>query len=311
MRFSLRQLEVFVAIARAGSVSQAARVLSLSQSAASTALSELERQFELRLFDRVGRRLQLNELGHALLPRAIELLDRAQAVEGLLSGGEGGGPLRIGATLTIGNYLATLLVSEFMRRRAGCRIRLKVGNTAAIINQVAELELDLGLIEGDCRHPELEVLPWVADELVVFAAPEHPLAKQGRASTEELLRESWVVREAGSGTRATFEQAFRGRLAELDVLLELEHTEAIKRVVESGLALGCISRLALREAFRRGSLAPVEAPELDLGRHFGFVLHRQKYRSPGILDFLALCRQAADGVAMSHEIDLTRLTRPL
>ena len=122
MKFSLRQAEVFVAVARSGTVSAAAEQLSLSQSAASSALSDMERQFDCLLFDRVGKSLRLNSLGEQVLPRAVELLDRAREIEDLLAGRAGLGPLRIGATLTIGNYLGPLIVADLLRRHPEARI---------------------------------------------------------------------------------------------------------------------------------------------------------------------------------------------
>ncbi|OPF46784.1 transcriptional regulator [Pseudomonas aeruginosa P49] len=264
MKFTLRQLEVFVAVAQQESVSRAAEGLSLSQSATSTSLGELERQFDCKLFDRAGKRLTLNALGRQLLPQAVALLDRGEEIENLLNGKTAFGSLDLGATLTIGNYLATLLIGAFMQRQPDCRVRLHVHNTAQVVQQVAHYELDLGLIEGDCRHPDIEVQPWMEDELVVFCAPQHPLARRGGADLERLTREAWILREQGSGTRLTFDQAMRHHPRPLNIRLELEHTEAIKRAVESGLGIGCISRLALRDAFRRGSLVPVETPGLDL-----------------------------------------------
>jgi DNA-binding transcriptional LysR family regulator len=306
MRFSLRQLEVFVAIARAQSVSRAAAQLSLSQSAASTALGELEKQLDTRLFDRAGKKLQLNELGRLLLPQAAELLDRARAIEALLLGEAAVGPLRIGATLTIGNYLAALLISDFLQQYPGRQVHLEVGNTASIVQRVANLELDLGLIEGVSRHPDLVALPWVADELVIFAAASHPLAKRNELTLEDLLGARWILREPGSGTRENFDHAMRSALSRLDVLLELEHTEAIKQAVESGLGIGCISKLALRDAFRRGELVPLQVPGLNFSRYFYFLLHKQKFRTPGIDAFLSLCREVAAGARASDEIVLPR-----
>lgn len=303
MRFTLRQLEIFVAIARAGSVSAAAGKVALTQSAASTALSELERQTGQRLFDRVGKSLRLNELGRGLLPKAVELLDRAAEIDDLLLGHEAIGNLRIGATLTIGNYLATLIVAEFLQRHPAARVSLEVRNTRTLLDALAAHEVDLGLVEGDCRHPELKVVPWIDDELAVFCAPGHPLASR-RASITRLLSEPWILREAGSGTRATFDHAFRHHLSQLKVRLELEHTEAIKRAVESGLGIGCISRLALKDAFRRGSLAEVKTPELDLRRTFNFVWHRDKHHGAGLTAFLALCREFSANAARSDEIAL-------
>lgn len=306
MKYSLRQLEVFVAIGRQESVSRAAEALSLTQSATSMALSELEKQFDTRLFDRYGRRLQLNERGRQILPQAIELLDRAAQLESLLAGDTGLGSLRMGATLTIGNYLATLLIGDYMQRYPGTRVQLAVHNTAMIVEQVAHFKLDFGLIEGDSQHPDLEITPWVDDELVIFAAADHPLAKRKRLTLGDVSREPWILREPGSGTRQVFDAALRHELTHLDIRLELEHTEAIKRAVESGMGIGCISRLALKDAFRRGSLVPLEIAGLDLKRQFNFVLHRQKFRTAGIAAFLDLCREVTRDVKRSDEIVMRR-----
>lgn len=304
MRYTLRQLEVFVAVAQQQSVSRAARELALSQSAASTALAELERHFDCQLFDRIGKRLKLNALGFQLLPKAVALLDRGEEIEELLRGQRGVGSLDVGATLTIGNYLATLLISDFMQRHPGSRVRLQVRNTVSIVERIVQHELDLGLIEGDCQHADIVMQPWVEDELTVFCSPRHPLAGATDVSLERLLREAWIMREQGSGTRLTLEQATRHRRGRFNILLELEHTEGIKRAVESGLGIGCVSHLALRDAFRRGSLVPIATPQLDLKRQFAFIWHRHKYLSTGMREFLRLCQQMTEGVSRSDEIEL-------
>ncbi|HZV99744.1 MAG TPA: LysR family transcriptional regulator [Methylophilaceae bacterium] len=307
MKYSLRQLEIFVAISRTQSVSRAAEELSLSQSATSTALGEFERQFSLQLFDRVGKSLRINEAGQQLLPRAVELLDRAKEIENLLDGHAGFGHMKIGATLTVGNYLATILVAQFLQDHPESRIQLQVHNTRTIVHQIANHELDLGMIEGDCHHPDIEVQTWIADELMVFSAPDHPLAKQRKISMDRLLQEPWILREKGSGTRETFDRAFHNYHARLNIRLELEHTEAIKRAVESGLGIGCISHLALKDAFRRGSLVPLATPSLELGRNFSFLWHRQKYQTAGMREFLALCRSMTAGIERSDEVDLLHI----
>lgn len=151
MRFTLRQMQVFVEVARSENVSRAAEALSLSQSAASAALAELESQFERQLFERHGKRLRLNEYGSLLLPHAVELLDRAAEIEGLLRGERGLGSLRVGATLTIGNYLLPIIVSNFLQAHPESRVRLQVRNTATIAAMLLHHEIDLGLVEGGER----------------------------------------------------------------------------------------------------------------------------------------------------------------
>src|SRR5574343_1646717 len=256
MKLTLRQLEIFSAIAREQNVSRAAERLCMSQSAASNALVELERQFDCPLFDRLGKSLHLNATGRGLLPLAEQLLDQARQIESYLAGGQLA-PLKVGATLTIGNYLGTLVIADYMRDYPNSPVSLQVANTHAIVERLLRFDCDVALIEGEVSHPDLLVEPWLEDEMVVFCAPSHPLAGGNAASTAALAGQPWILREQGSGTRRQFERIVVPALGKCVVRLELEHTEAIKRAVEAGVGVGCLSRLALAEAFRRGSVGGV------------------------------------------------------
>lgn len=292
MRYTLRQLEVFLAVARTGSVSRAGDELAMSQSAVSGSLADLERQFDVRLFDRLGKRLQLSDVGRALRSRAEAIFDQARELESALANQTDDARLRVGATLTIGNYLVVPLMARYMREGHGAMIRLDIANTEAITRRVANFELDVGLIEGELAHPDLVITPFHDDELVVFAAPTHPLAKKlakTRHLTDADLKSAhWIVREHGSGTRQAFDRAMTGILPELHIALELPHTEVIKRAVEAGLGVGCVSRLALADAFRARTLKPCPVPHRDFRRRFFTVLHRQKHVGTGLRRWLDL-----------------------
>ncbi|HEX2657725.1 MAG TPA: LysR substrate-binding domain-containing protein [Polyangia bacterium] len=290
MRHSLRQLEVFLAVARAESVSQAARALGMSQSAASGSLLDLERQFSVQLFDRVGKRLKLSELGRAIRPRAQAVLEHAADLERALESRTDAGPLRVGATMTIGNYLAVPLLARFTRTYPGPTPTLVIANTEEIARQVANFELDVALIEGEVAHPELELTPWRYDDLVVFCAPHDRLAKKRTLTDEDLRQATWIVREHGSGTRQAFDRAMRGLLPDLHIALTLQQTEAIKCAVEGGLGIGCVSRIALETAFRNGTLRPCRVPHRDFRRQFFFLTHKGRQKSVGVTRWLDLCR---------------------
>tara|TARA_R110002095_G_scaffold138881_2_gene120703 strand:- start:1604 stop:2494 length:891 start_codon:yes stop_codon:yes gene_type:complete len=291
MRYSLRQLEVFLETAHRQNITRAAESLSMSQSAASSALKELEQQFDIQLFDRVGKRLQLNELGRLFQPRAEALLEQARELENDFNRHMDAGQLKVGATLTIGNYLMVPLMAQYMLAQ-DAKVSLQVGNTREIVERVANFDLDIGLIEGEVQHSELKVTPWRDDELVVFCAPDHPLASCKRLSDRELQTAQWILREQGSGTRQVFERALHGLLPQLQIMLELQHTEAIKRAVESGLGIGCLSRIALEEAFKHRTLVRLSVPQRDFRRRFYIILHRHKYLSAGIQRWLSLCAEA-------------------
>jgi len=293
MRYTLRQLEVFLATARHENISRAARDLAMSQSAASGSLKELEEQFGVKLFDRVGKRLQLSELGRQLRPGAETLLARAQGFEQALAGEAGMGRLHIGATMTIGNYLAVGMIADFRGRHPDADVALTVANTESIAEGVAGFELDMGMIEGEFQHPELETLHWRDDELVVFAAPAHPAAQSGALGDGDLLSLPWIVRERGSGTRQTFDRAMHGLLPDLHIAMELQHTEAIKRAVEARLGVGCLSRISLVDAFKRGSLVALDVPGRDFTRELFLITHRRKFHGTALQRWLELCRESA------------------
>ena len=291
MKYTLRQLEVFLETARHENLSRAAATLAMSQSAASDALRELEQQFDVLLFDRVGRRIQLNDFGRLLLPRAEELLDRAQELEILLGRHQAHGPIRVGATLSIGNYLCIPLIKQYREKYPDSPVSLEVDNTEHIASKVTHYELDVGMIEGEVNDPALEITRWDEDELIVFARPDHPLAHKGLIDVEDILQESWILREKGSGTRQTFDRVMHDQLSVLRIGLELEHTEAIKRAVEAGMGLGCLSKVTLVEAFASGRFVPLAIRGRKFKRNFYLIMHRHKYRTAAIQHWLELCMQ--------------------
>jgi len=281
-----------MAIAQLENVTRAADELAMSQSSASSALKELEAQYDIKLFDRAGKRIKLNEHGRQLRPQVEALLAQAEALENNLAAHNTPGTLKVGATLTIGNYLAVDLMAAYMAQPAHGRVELSVANTHRIVDQVLQFELDVGLIEGELNHPDLNVTEWMDDRLVIFTNPDSDLP-QRPLSDEQLLTIPWIVREWGSGTRQGFDRAMQGLLSKLDIRLQLQHTEAIKRAVQAGLGVGCLSEISLREEIERGLFIPLHAPQRNWQRKFYFVLHKDKFANPGVTTWLDLCRQYA------------------
>jgi len=287
LRLHLRQLEVFVAVARGGSTRAAADLVSRSQSAASTALAELEAVLGAALFDRVGRRLLLNENGRALLPRAASLLDQALDVQHLFSQAHGA-PLRVAASLTIGEYILPPLLGRWKAQYASSSVKLLIANTSEVIDAVAGFDVDVGFIEGSQTHPDLIVRAWLEDALVIVAAPEHPLV--GRMATARMLSQAdWAVRESGSGTREATDRWLLEHLGRINVAFELGSPEAIKRLVATGAALGCMSRRAVEGALASGTLVALKTRLPAATRRLAIVVHRNKRLGQGAEEFVAHC----------------------
>ena len=290
LRLSLARLEVFVATARAGSTRAAAGRIARSQSAASASLAELENAFGVPLFDRVGRRLVLNEEGRALLPKAVQLLDDAARLEATFAEALPT-PLRMAASFTIGEYVLPDLVSAWRRAHPRQPVRLEIGNSTDVARAVAAFDVDIGFVEGPVEHAALRVRRWRKDELVIVAAPGDPLAK-GIASVRQLAQAAWVLRERGSGTREAADRWLASRLAPLRIELELGSSEAVKRVVAAGLGLGCLSRLAVAEAVASGRLAEVRTVLPRATRELAIVVHRERRLGPNADAFVEHCMGA-------------------
>lgn len=267
----------------------------MSQSAVSEALKNLEIQFDVVLFDRLGRSLKLNALGRAMQQETSNLIERAQVLERSFSQHTADVVLNLGATLSIGNYLAVRMISQFKDSHPDAKVNLKVANTTEIAERVLSYELDIGLIEGEINHSELVVERWLPDELVVFCSPSHPYASLKTVSDKKLQEAQWVLRESGSGTRQAFDHAMHGLLSNLHIELELEHTEAIKRAVEYSVGIGCLSKITLNDAFSRGALIPLPTPHRNFKRSLYLIHHRDKFINNTMTDWLSLCRSNMDG----------------
>jgi len=291
LHLNLRQLEVFLATVRGGSTRAAADRIARSQSAASTSLADLEATLGVQLFDRIGRRLLLNENGRALLPKAKTLLEQAAEVQALFTD-EHATLLRVAASFTIGEYLLPSLLSQWMQLHPKSQVHLRIGNTSEVIAAVAGFEVDFGFVEGSQTHSDLIVRPWLDDEMVILAAPGHPLANCC-ATNRQLADATWVLREHGSGTRQIADEWLLKNLGQVRVGFELGSTEAIKRVVAASDGLGCLSRYAVAQSVQDGHLIELQTRLLRATRKFAIVLHREKRLGRASTEFLVHCGVSA------------------
>lgn len=277
---TLRQLEIFVAVAQREHVTAAAEAVHLSQSAVSTALAELSERLGGPLFERVGRRLVLNDRGRKLAGDASDLLLRASdLVQHYKHGDVLKGSLRIGASSTIGTYLLPERIGTFVAQHPEVEVELEIANTEAIESQLRSRQLDLAFIEGPSHHPQIGATPWRNDQLIVFAAPGHDLAERRQLSLGDLTAQRWILREPGSGTRSVFEDALRNHDIQLEAALTFGSSEAVKQGVRSGLGLGCLSELAVRREVASGELVALQVDGLDLQRRLWRIALQAGYQS--------------------------------
>jgi DNA-binding transcriptional LysR family regulator len=290
---TLEQLRIFVAVAERQHVTRAAEALNITQSAVSAAIAALEARHDIRLFDRVGRGIVLNDVGRALLADARVTLDHAAGLDHLLAGFRGlaRGSLRLAASQTVGGYWLPRLLGDFRRRYPGIAVSLDIANSERVAEQVASGEAELGFIEGVIDDPDLLRWPIAEDRLLAVQAGAAP----PRIDADWIRATEWVLREAGSGTRSTFEAVLSAMAidpAELKVALVLPSNEAVRSAVVAGAGAAVLSTVVVTSALSAGHLhaLPLEIPP----RRFFCLRHRERPPSRVAGAFLELFADGTD-----------------
>ncbi|GAB3108953.1 LysR family transcriptional regulator [Pseudomaricurvus hydrocarbonicus] len=263
----------------------------MSQSAASAALQEFESRYDIQLFDRAGKRLRLNSFGESIRIKAEAVMAHLREFEDELQGQEELGHLRVGASLTIGNYLAVKHLATYLQEHPGAKVEMEVGSTPEVVAKVLNFHLDIGLIEAELHHDDLLLQPWREDKMVVFCRADHPLAAKPSLTNKDLLAADWILRESDSGHRQTFDRSMQGLLPELNIVLELTHNEAIKNAVKAGLGVGCLSEIAIADEIQQGVLVPLTVKGRPMHRRFYFVTHRQASVSRAAQSWIEICKR--------------------
>ena len=299
---TFEQLRIFVAVAERQHVTRAAEALHMAQSAASAAVAALEARYGVRLFERVGRGIELTEAGQIFLDEARAVLARAEAAELTLAelGGLARGTLSVMASQTIASYWLPRHLVAFRRAHPGVVLRLSIGNTAQVAAAVKEGAVELGFVEGAVEDPQLRSEDVATDQLVVVVAPEHPWAREAPATASELAAGAdWVLREPGSGTRSVFEEALReggADVSQLRVVLELPSNEAVRAAVEAGMGATATSASVAAGGIEAGLLHHV--PFLLPRRAFSVLRHVERRGSRAafaLRELVAIRPRPADG----------------
>jgi len=292
---TLDQLRIFVAVAERQHLTQAANVLALTPSAVSASLRALEERYGTPLFDRVGRRIEVNAAGRIFLDEARATLARAAGAERVLVelAGLARGVLALQASQTIASYWLPPLLVRFRETHPQIDVRLDVGNTQSVADAVREGEAALGLVEGGIDDAALVAERIGQDHMAIVVAPGHPWARKRRLAAADLQAARWIMREPGSGTRSALEEMLAAQgvdLAALQVALTLPSNEAVRAAVMSAGFVAVLSELVAAPYIAAGLLAKVR---VDLPpRDFFLLRHRERYRSRAAQAFEALVRAA-------------------
>ncbi|MGB9130249.1 MAG: LysR family transcriptional regulator [Thiobacillus sp.] len=277
-RLTLRQFRVFEAVARHLSFSRAAEELHLSQPAVSMQVRGIETILGMRLTEQLGKKIFLTEAGREVLHASQSITARLDDLQANLAQLRSidTGRLNIAATSTV-NAVATDILARFRGRHPGVSIHLDVSNRAAVLDQLVGNRIDLAIMGQVPDGLGLEATRFMDNPLVVIAPPDHPLARKKKVTVRELAAESFLVREAGSGTRGAMERFFAARELEIRSSMEMSSNEAIKQAVQAGLGLGILSLQTLEMELALKRLAVLNVDGFPIMRHW-YVVHRADKR---------------------------------
>jgi len=292
MSITLRQLEIFIAVAETAQVTKASKKLFVTQSAVSMALAELENQLGGSLFDRHGRSLLLNERGRYLLPLSKEILCQVGNVENIMSEKNDTlhGRINVVASTTIGDYILPYLIGAFKRMHPQVHINLLVHHTRYAESLVLDGKVEVGFVEGHVNNPDTVKRLWFEDELVVIAGPTDPLSHKQKFDVKtDFTNTRWIMREEGSGTVAIFREKMKDYLDQINVIMEMGHPESIKKAVESGVGLACLSSLTVCREVEHGWLKTLQFEGVEMKRKLQVISRKNLKMKDALAEFLAFC----------------------
>ena len=277
----VRDLEVFLAVAKHLNFSHAGEDVHLSQPSVSIRIHRLEDELQTRLFEQMGKKTALTEAGRILEPyarRVVAALDDSRKAMEEYRGLEQGA-LRIGASTTPGMYVVPRIIARFKHLHPKIAVRLGIKNTRQIEEGIINDEFDLGFVGGHLIGNEIETLAWRTDELVLVVPPGHHLARRRRIRPGDLAKETFINREPGSASRDVVEKHLRSLDISLNSSLELGNPETVKLAVKDGLGIAFLSRSAIETELKAKSLVAPKVLGLDINRELKIIYRKGKHLS--------------------------------
>ena len=286
---TLRHLNIFVTVCDTMNMTAAAKLLYMSQSAVSQTISELENYYDIRLFERLSRKLYITQAGEKLLGYARHIVRMNTDIEKDIKSLHETGMIRIGASVTIGSTVLPKLVSTFQKANPSTNVEAYEDNTEQIQKRLLADKTDIGLVEGEITSPDILSTPLIDDELVLICSNNHRFAGLPTIDPYELGKENFIIREQGSGTRKTFEDVMKTHQLSWKVTWTCNNADTIKAAVIAGLGVSVISRRTVEKETESGELIIKPVEGVGFFRTFKIAYHKNKYLTAQMKDFIDLC----------------------
>ncbi|WP_158095941.1 LysR family transcriptional regulator [Cloacibacillus sp. An23] len=286
---TLRHLRIFVEVVNCGKMSEAASKLYISQSSISQTIAELESYYNVKLFDRLSKRLFLTSSGRELYEMASKVILSYDEMNQYMTHITDRQELKVGATFTIGATVMTQILKRLNGTCPNVTTRVVVDRTPVLERQILHGELDAALVEGTVKSPDVVVQKLMQDELFLVCSPEHPFAGKEQVEIKELEGQDFIMREPQSKTRKIFETYLEREHVAVAEKWTCNNPETIKSAVISGYGLSVLSERYVRRELEKGTIKAVPVRDIHMVRDFSLVYHKSKYRFPAFVNFVTIC----------------------
>jgi DNA-binding transcriptional LysR family regulator len=288
----VRDLEVFISVARHLNYTRAGEEVHLSQPSVSVRIRQLETELGVKLFEQLGKKVSLTDAGLLLMPYAQRVITAVQDAEDAIQDLQGlqHGSLRIGASTTPGMYIIPKTIAQFKESYPKIDVHLGIKDTREIEAGVLRNEFDFGFVGGHLIGDEIDVLPWLTDELVLIVSPRHSLARKRMVNKVDLEKEQFVLRESGSATRATIIDHLQKWALKFQTVMEMENPESLKKAVQSGLGIAFISKFAVESELKAKTLVTPRLSGFKIIRDLKIVYRKDKHLSRAARTFIDMAK---------------------
>lgn len=285
---TIRHLKIFIAVAECGSMRKASEVLFISQPSISQAISELEKHYNIKLFERLSKRLYITEDGKLLLNYARHIVNEFDNLENVMLGRNKCKRLRIGASVSVGTCLINDIIRKLKNRISNLDIYVNINNTSKIEEMILKNELDVGIVEGVIESRDIVRLPICEDELVVVAGKDHILSNKDMISANMLKDQDFISREDGSNDRNQFEHFLSSKNIEVNRKWICTNTEAIKNAVIEGNGLAILSKMVIEKEVKEGKIKIINVEDVKITRQIKLIYHKNKYLTDEINELIKI-----------------------
>ena len=279
---NINYFKTFITVVEKGSFSDTAKALSLSQPAISFQIQSVEKEYGQTLLDRSGAKVQLTEAGKIFFNYAKQILKLNRALSEAIDELQGvvRGHLALGASTIPGEYIVPKILGQFIKEFPNVEPALEISDTAVILNKIEEHEIDIGFIGASPEPNNLQIEKFVTDHLILILPPNHQLSAKGSVAIEEILKEPFILREVGSGTRKTIEETLQKHglsLGSLNEVMDLGSTQAVLTAVEASLGISILSKCAAEKALALGTLKTMPFSNIDFSRDLYLVFDKRRF----------------------------------